>query len=42
MKEQQKVADFIDEHDLNARAEFRVLDLVSEVGESEDSVNLLV
>jgi len=33
MDEQEKVADFIDEHDLNARAEFRILDLVSEVGE---------
>jgi len=33
MDEQEKVADFIDEHDLNGRAEFRILDLVSEVGE---------
>ena len=30
---QQKVADFVDAHDLRTGAEFRLLDLVSELGE---------
>ena len=33
MKEQEKVVDFIEEHELDGKAEFRILDLVSEVGE---------
>ena len=39
MKEQDKVADFIEENDLNAKAEFRILDLVSEVGEVAKDAN---
>ena len=33
MEEQQKVAEFIEMHDLDGTTEFRILDLVSEVGE---------
>lgn len=33
MEEQKKVAEFIEENDLDGTTEFRVLDLVSEVGE---------
>ncbi len=33
MEEQQKVADFIEERDMDGTVEFRILDLVSEVGE---------
>jgi NTP pyrophosphatase (non-canonical NTP hydrolase) len=33
MEEQEKVADFIEEYDMDGTAEFRILDLVSEVGE---------
>lgn len=33
MEEQQKVAEFIEEYGMNGAAEFRILDLVSEVGE---------
>jgi NTP pyrophosphatase (non-canonical NTP hydrolase) len=33
MTDQQTVAAFVDEHDLHAPPEFRLLDLVSEVGE---------
>ncbi|WP_227380093.1 MazG-like family protein [Haladaptatus halobius] len=33
MEEQQKVAEFITEHDLQTPPEFRLLDLVSELGE---------
>ncbi|WP_414837737.1 MazG nucleotide pyrophosphohydrolase domain-containing protein [Candidatus Nanosalina sp. VS9-1] len=33
MKEQEKVAEFIQKHELDGTAEFRILDLVSEVGE---------
>lgn len=33
MEQQQKVADFIQKYDMDGTAEFRILDLVSEVGE---------
>ncbi|MFB6291801.1 MAG: MazG nucleotide pyrophosphohydrolase domain-containing protein [Candidatus Nanohaloarchaea archaeon] len=33
MEEQRKVAEFIEEHDLEAAPGFRIMDLVSEVGE---------
>lgn len=33
MEQQEKVAEFIEEHDLDGTTEFRILDLVSEVGE---------
>lgn len=33
MEEQQKVAEFIEEYDMDGTSEFRILDLVSEVGE---------
>lgn len=39
MEEQEKVADFIEENDLNESAEFRILDLVSEVGEVAKDAN---
>jgi NTP pyrophosphatase (non-canonical NTP hydrolase) len=33
MNEQDKVAEFIEEHEMDGTLEFRILDLVSEVGE---------
>jgi len=33
MEEQEKVAEFIEKYDMDGTAEFRILDLVSEVGE---------
>jgi NTP pyrophosphatase (non-canonical NTP hydrolase) len=33
MEEQQKVAEFVEEHDMEATSAFRILDLVAEVGE---------
>lgn len=39
MDEQQRVADFLDEHDLHASSEYRLLDLVSEVGELAKDAN---
>lgn len=39
MREQEKVEDFIEEHDLNTRAEFRMLDLISEIGEVAKDAN---
>ena len=33
MEEQQKVADFAEEHELQGEAVFRILDLAAEVGE---------
>lgn len=33
MKEQEKVAEFMEKHDLDGTPEFRILDLVSEIGE---------
>lgn len=39
MREQQQVAEFVDEHDIETRTEFRLLDLVEEIGEiAEDAV----
>ncbi|WP_226483081.1 MazG-like family protein [Natrinema amylolyticum] len=39
MDEQRSVADFVDEHDLETPPEFRLLDLVSEVGELGKDAN---
>ncbi len=39
MDEQQQVAEFIDRHDLDAPPAFRLLDLVSELGEVAKDVN---
>jgi len=33
MNQQEKVADFIEKHDMDGTPEFRILDLVSEIGE---------
>ncbi|MFB6174431.1 MAG: MazG nucleotide pyrophosphohydrolase domain-containing protein [Candidatus Nanohalobium sp.] len=41
-KEQEEVAEFMEEHELGGTTPFRLLDLVSEIGESEDSKSLLV
>ncbi|MGQ5517871.1 MazG nucleotide pyrophosphohydrolase domain-containing protein [Halococcus saccharolyticus] len=39
MDEQQKVATFVDEHDLDMSTEFRLLNLVEEIGEiAEDAI----
>lgn len=39
MDEQQQVADFLDRHDLATAPEFRLLDLLSELGEVAKDVN---
>ncbi|ELY85380.1 MazG-like family protein [Natrinema altunense] len=39
MEEQRKVADFVTEYDLETPPEFRLLDLVSEVGELAKDAN---
>ena len=39
VEEQQQVAEFVDEHDLDMSTEFRLLNLVEEIGEiAEDAV----
>ena len=39
MEEQQQVAEFVDEHDVDMSSEFRLLNLVEEIGEiAEDAV----
>lgn len=39
MEEQQTVAEFVDRHDIDTSTEFRLLDLVEEIGEiAEDAV----
>lgn len=38
MREQQRVAEFIDTHDLEAQPQFRALDLTSELGEIAEDV----
>ena len=39
MEEQQQVAEFVDEHDVDMSTEFRLLNLVEEIGEiAEDAV----
>lgn len=39
MDAQESVADFVDQHDLDAPAEFRLLDLTAELGELAKEVN---
>lgn len=39
MKEQQNVSEFIERHGIDSPVEFRVLDLVSEVGEIAKDIN---
>lgn len=39
MEEQQRVAEFVDRHDLDAPPAFRLLDLVSELGEVAKDAN---